>query len=123
MQNQKISNTNRLISATLFSLKGIRAAWRHEIAFRQESVLACVSVPLAFWIGTSVAQRALLIFSVLVVLIVELLNSAIEATVDRIGPEHHPKSELAKDMASAAVLLSLVAAVSVWGIIIWYRLS
>ena len=122
MQTQKISNTRRLINATLFSIKGIRAAWRHETAFRQETFLAGVLTPVAFWLGNSTGQRALLIFSLLMVLIVELLNSAVEAVVDRVGTERHPKSELAKDMASAAVLLSLIAAVLVWGIIIWERL-
>jgi diacylglycerol kinase (ATP) len=122
MQPQKIGTIKRLINATLFSVKGIRAAWRHETAFRQEALLACVLTPVAFWLGTSTAQRALLIFSLLMVLIVELLNSAVEAVIDRIGTEHHPKSELAKNMASAAVLLSLAAALLVWGLIIWKRL-
>lgn len=122
MQNWKISNRKRLIDATIYSLNGIRAAWRHEIAFRQESVLACILVPVALWLGNSMAQRALLIFSILMVVIVELLNSAVEAVVDRIGTERHPQSEQAKNMASAAVLLSIAAAVLVWGLAIWNRL-
>jgi diacylglycerol kinase (ATP) len=122
MQTQKISNTKRLVNAAIYSIKGVRAAWCLEKAFRQECVLACILTPVAFWLGTSTAQRALLMFSILMVLIVELLNSAVEAVVDRIGEERHPLSEQAKNMASAAVLLSLVAAVLVWGMVIWQRL-
>lgn len=123
MNREKTKGMRRLINATFYSAKGIRAAWIHETAFRQESILACILVPSAFWLGTTAAQRALLIFSVLIVLVVELLNSAIEAVVDRIGEEHHPLSGQAKNMGSAAVLLSLISAALVWGIMAWQRLS
>ncbi len=123
MYRDQTKGIRRLINATLYSVRGIRAVWRHEAAFRQESLLACILIPAAFWLGTTTAQRALLIFSILIVLMVELLNSAIETVVDRIGEDDHPLSEQAKDMGSAAVLFSLAATASVWGIIIWYRLS
>jgi diacylglycerol kinase (ATP) len=111
----------RLINATRYSIQGIRAAWRHEAAFRQEAIVALVCIPLAFWVGATLVERALLIFSILMILIVELLNSAIEATVDRIGEERHPLSGRAKNMGSAAVLFSLVAAGIVWAMILWQR--
>ncbi|MGA8048600.1 MAG: diacylglycerol kinase [Burkholderiales bacterium] len=104
----------RLINATRYSLSGLAAAARHEEAFRQELILAAVLVPLALWLGRSGVERALLAGSVLVVLIVELLNSAIEATVDRISLEDHLLAKRAKDIGSAAVMLSLVTTALVW---------
>lgn len=104
----------RLLNATRYSLSGLAAAARHEEAFRQELILAAVLVPLAWWIGRSGVERALLAGSVLVVLIVELLNSAVEATVDRISLEDHLLAKRAKDIGSAAVMLSLVTAALVW---------
>jgi len=104
----------RLINATRYSLSGLAAAARHEEAFRQELILAAVLVPLALWIGRSGVERALLAGSVLVVLIVELLNSAVEATVDRISLEDHLLAKRAKDIGSAAVMLSLVSTALVW---------
>jgi len=104
----------RLINATRYSLSGLAAAARHEEAFRQELILAAVLVPLALWIGRSGVERALLAGSVLVVLIVELLNSAVEATVDRISLEDHLLAKRAKDIGSAAVMLSLVTTALVW---------
>jgi diacylglycerol kinase (ATP) len=104
----------RLISAVRNSFAGLAAAVRHEDAFRMELVLAAVLIPLGLWLGNTGVERALLAGSVLLVLIVELVNSAIEATVDRISLEEHPLAERAKDMGSAAVMLSLVAVGSVW---------
>lgn len=104
----------RLIAATSFSAAGLRAAWRHEEAFRQEALLSLLLTPLALWLGQSPTQRLLLIGSCALVLIVELLNSAIEAVVDRIGHDLHELSAQAKDMGSAAVLLSLLLAAAVW---------
>lgn len=104
----------RLINATRYSLSGLAAAARHEEAFRQELILAAVLVPLGLWLGKNGMERALLAGSVLVVLIVELLNSAIEATVDRISLEDHLLAKRAKDIGSAAVMLSLVATALVW---------
>jgi diacylglycerol kinase (ATP) len=111
----------RVISATFFSLAGLRAAWRGEAAFRQEILLCAVLIPAAFWLGTTAIERSLLIGTCLIVLIVELLNTGIEAVVDRIGAEHHDLSGQAKDLGSAAVFLSLLLVLVVWGLIAWDR--
>jgi diacylglycerol kinase (ATP) len=108
----------RVISATRNSFAGFNEAVRCEDAFRQELVLAAVFVPLAFWVGSTGFERALLIGSVLLVLIVELLNSAIEATVDRISFENHHLAKRAKDIGSAAVMLALVCAGLSWLLIL-----
>jgi diacylglycerol kinase (ATP) len=104
----------RLWNTFCWSLEGLRAAYRHEIAFRQEVWLACVLVPLALWLPASHTGKALMIASVLLVLIIELINSAIEAIVDRVSLERHELSKRAKDIGSAAVLVSLVNAGAVW---------
>ena len=108
----------RLCNAFFYSLDGFRAAFKHEDAFRQEALLALVAVPLALWLGKTGPERALMIGSVLLVLIVELLNSAIEAAVDRISLDHHHLIKRAKDMGSAAVLVSLVNAAVVWAVLL-----
>ncbi len=108
----------RILNAAGYSWDGLLAAWRHESAFRQELVIAVVLIPVALVLGRTGIERTLLIGSVLLVLIVELVNSAIEATVDRISLEHHQLIKRAKDMGSAAVLLSLVNAVVVWILLI-----
>jgi diacylglycerol kinase (ATP) len=113
----------RLVHATRFSVAGLRAAWRHETAFRHECWTAAVLLPLALWLGDGAAQRALLIGSALLVLIVELLNSSIETTLDRVGTNHHPLTGRAKDIGSAAVFLSLVLVGTVWGLVAWERLA
>jgi len=113
----------RLLAATGYSLAGLRAAWRHEAAFRQEVVLALVLAPLAFWLGETSLQRLLLLGSCLLVLIVELLNSAIEAVVDRIGPDLHELSGRAKDLGSAAVFLSLLLATAAWACVALERFA
>ncbi len=104
----------RVISATRNSLHGFLAAIRHEDAFRQELAMAAVLLPLALWLGRNGFERALLVAAVLLVLIVELLNSAVEAAVDRISFESHLLAKRAKDIGSAAVMLSLVTAGIVW---------
>ncbi len=104
---------DRAWHAAGFSWAGLRAGWG-ETAFRQEAVAALVLVPLAFWLGRSWVESALLAGSVLLVMIVELLNTAIESAIDRIGPEWHTLSKRAKDMGSAAVLLSLLLAGGIW---------
>jgi diacylglycerol kinase (ATP) len=109
----------RVWNAFHYSLDGLRAAWRHEDAFRQEMVLALLMVPLAIWLGEGAIERALMIGSVLLVLIVELLNSAIEATVDRISLERHLLAKRAKDVGSAAVLIALINVAVVWGLILF----
>jgi len=109
----------RLLDATGYSAKGIRACWRNEAAFRQEVLLAGVLLPISFLVAKSVEQWLLLVAPLLVLLIVELLNSAIENIVDRIGHETHELSGRAKDMGSAAVLLCLVLLFLSWVGIAW----
>lgn len=104
----------RIVRATGFSMKGLKAAWVHEAAFRQELMLAIVMLPVALWVDVSTAERLLLILTLFMVLIVELLNSAIEAVVDRVGSEIHPLSGQAKDIASAAVFLTLALCGITW---------
>lgn len=104
----------RLIMATAYSARGLLAAWRHEAAFRQELLLALVLIPLALYLSSESLERVIMIGSVLILLLVELLNSAIEAIVDRIGIEPHPLSGRAKDMGSAAVLIALLLVVVSW---------
>lgn len=103
------------------SWKGFRGAFREEAAFRQELALAVVAIPLGLWLGQNGIERALLVAPVLLILIVELLNSAIEATVDRIGMERHQLSGLAKDIGSAAVMLSFVLLGTVWLLVLLDR--
>lgn len=104
----------RVRNALFYSVEGLRAAYRHEDAFRQEVWLAAVLVPLAFFLPATQIGKALMVASVLLVLIVELLNSAIEATVDRVSLEHHRLAKRAKDIGSAAVMISLVNVAVVW---------
>ena len=111
----------RILSATRNSIAGLREAVRHEDAFRQELILAAVLVPVAFWIGAGAVQKALLVGSVLLVLIVELLNSAVEATVDRISFENHRLAKRAKDIGSAAVMVALLNAAIIWALIVIQR--
>jgi diacylglycerol kinase (ATP) len=108
----------RIVNAARYSMDGLIAAARNEDAFRQELILAAVFVPLAFWVGRSGVERALLVGSVLLVLVVELLNSAVEATVDRISFENHHLAKRAKDIGSAAVLLTLLGAAATWLLIL-----
>lgn len=114
------SGFSRVFHATLISLNGLRAGWG-EPAFRQEAIAAIVLVPAAFWLGRSWVETALLAGSVLLVMIVELLNTAVEAAIDRIGPEWHDLSKRAKDMGSAAVLLALVLCGSIWMAALWQK--
>lgn len=111
----------RLINATSYSMKGFKAAWQNEEAFRQESILMLIMCPAAFWLGENLTQIALLLMTCFIVVITELLNSAIEAIVDRVGTEKHELSGRAKDMGSAAVLVSLAITVIVWSLIAYGR--
>ena len=111
----------RIVNATIFSFSGFRTAWRDEAAFRQEALLCVVLVPTAFWLGRTAVERALLIGSCLLVLVVELLNTGIENVVDRIGQERHQLSGQAKDMGSAAVFTSLMLTLVIWCLIAWER--
>ena len=108
----------RILNAFHYSLDGLAAAYRHEDAFRQETWLTVVAIPLALWLGDSALERALMIGCILLVLIVELVNSAIEATVDRVSLERHQLAKRAKDIGSAAVLIALINAAVVWGLIL-----
>lgn len=113
---------DRLFHATGYSLSGLSQAYRGESAFRQEFWLGLVLFPMAFWVGRGWVEVTLLLGAVVQLLIVELLNSAIEATVDRVSFELHPLSKRAKDLASAAVLLSLILCAGVWLAALWQRL-
>lgn len=108
----------RLINATGYSFEGFKAAYQNEDAFRQEVLLAVVLIPLAFVLEAQGMARALMVASVLLVLIVELLNSAVEATVDRISLENHALAKRAKDIGSAAVMLSLINLAAVWALVL-----
>ena len=108
--------------ATGVALQGLRAAWQHEDAFRQEVVVAALAIPVALWLPVSLLGKALMVSSILLVLIVELLNSALEAAVDHTSLERHPLAKRAKDVASAAVALSIVNALAVWGLLIYSSL-
>ncbi len=109
----------RLFNALGYSRDGLVAAWKHEAAFREEVLLLLVAVPLALYFGQDGLARALLIGSILLVLIVEILNSGLEAIVDKASPEKHELAKRAKDMGSAAVLLALVNAAVVWACVLW----
>ena len=109
----------RLMNAFGYSLEGFKAAYKHEDAFRQEVHLSIVLIPLAFYLGHTTVTRALMIGSVLLVMIVELLNSSIEATVDHTSLEQHPLAKRAKDIGSAAVFIALLNVVMVWGLVIF----
>jgi diacylglycerol kinase (ATP) len=108
------SGIRRLINALFYSLSGLNLAFRHESAFRQEIALAVVLIPLACFLPVGAVERVLLIASVLLVLIVELLNSSVEAAIDRIGFDTHRLSKRAKDLGSAAVLIALTALLITW---------
>lgn len=112
---------NRVLHAGGYSIQGLLAGWQ-ETAFRQEALAALVMLPLAFWLGADWVETALLAGSVLLVMIVELLNTGIESAIDRIGPEWHDLSKRAKDMGSAAVLLSLLLCGGIWLAAIWQTL-
>jgi len=109
----------RLWNAFGYSRDGIRAAWRHEAAFREEALLAVIAIPLGLFLGGNGVERALLTGSIVLILIVEILNSAIEAVVDKASPEKHELAKRAKDMGSAAVLLVLLHAATVWACVLW----
>jgi len=111
----EVTGLRRLWNALFYSAAGFRAAWRHEAAFRQEAMLTLALLPAAWWLARTPLELALLVGSCLLVLIVELLNSGIEAVTDRVGLERHELSGRAKDLGSAAVLLSLVLVACVWG--------
>jgi len=109
----------RLWNALGYSRDGLIAAWRNEAAFREEILLATIAIPLAFYLGKTGVERALMLASILLILIVEILNSAVEAVVDKASPEKSELAKRAKDMGSAAVLLSLLNAAAIWTCLLW----
>lgn len=119
----KTTGLRRIILAAYYSWAGLQTAWRHEAAFRQEVGLVVLLIPLAVWLGENATQRALLIAVLLLVWITELLNSAIEAAIDRFGAERHPLSGQAKDLGSAAVFIALLLVVVVWSLVAAERLG
>ncbi len=118
-ERYKPTGFTRMFRAFGASMKGLAGAYREEAAFRQELALAVVVIPLGLWLGRNGIERALLVAPMFLVLVVELINSAIEATVDRIGLGRHKLSGLAKDIGSAAVLMSLTLLAVVWLLVLW----
>lgn len=121
MKPENNHGIKRVFRATGFSMKGLKAAWIHEAAFRQELVLAFLMLPIALFVDISTVERLLLILTLFIVLIVELLNSAVEAVVDRVGDEIHVLSGQAKDIASAAVFMSLALCGITWAVVLGAR--
>ena len=118
MAHQNAKGIKRLINACIFSVAGFKATWTHEEAFRQEVIIFVVSTPIALWLGETTVEKLLLIGSVVLLMLVELLNSAVEAVVDRVGFEHHELSGRAKDIGSAAVMMSLAWVAVTWTLIL-----
>ena len=123
MANSENKGFVRLVDATRFSMLGFVAAWRNEEAFRIECVVTVLLLPVAIWLGQNMIEIAILVASLLLVLLTELLNSAIENLVDRVSHELHELSGRAKDMGSAAVFVSLVIAAISWGAVAWQRFA
>jgi len=119
--NKKERGIRRIINAFRYSFAGYKAAWKNEEAFRQECIVAIFVIPIGLWLGRTMTQRALLIGVYLIIPLIELLNASIEAIVDRMGPERHLLSGRAKDLGSAAVLLSICMAIIVWVFIAYER--
>ncbi len=119
MATQGTTGLKRLVNATKFSCQGFKAAFANEAAFRQEVFLSIILIPLGFYLGANGLERALLISVVILIPIIELINSGIEAIVDRISTEKHELSGRAKDVGSAAVLLSLINAAVVWALVLF----
>ena len=121
MGEAKESAFGHIVSALIWSAAGVKTAWQNELAFRIESITIMIMMPVGIWLGRSAAERALLVASCLLILITELLNSAIESVVDRIGMERHELSGRAKDMGSAAAFFSMLTAGIVWALIAYER--
>jgi len=119
MADSNLKGLARILKASEYSWRGLRATWRHEAAFREETCVALILIPLGLYLGENGAQKAILVSCVVLVLIVEILNSAIEACVDRYGSERHELAGRAKDMGSAAVALAIVMEVIVWVLVLF----
>jgi len=122
MGNKNESLIGHIKNAFIYTFAGLKAGWKNELAFRGEVVVAIIMVPLGIWLGRTAVEQALLIASILLILVTELLNSALEAVVDRIGPQRHELSKRAKDMGSAAAFIAMVTAALVWIIIAYDHL-
>ncbi|MDM8568024.1 diacylglycerol kinase [Thiotrichales bacterium HSG1] len=113
----------RIIKAFGYSLEGFKATWINEAAFRQESIACMILIPLGFYLGKTGVEQALLISSLLLVLIVELLNSAVEAVADSVSEEWHPLIKRAKDIGAAAVLMAICCSTTVWGLLLYHNMT
>ncbi|MBT8357085.1 MAG: diacylglycerol kinase [Deltaproteobacteria bacterium] len=122
MTESKDTIIRHILNAFVYSFAGLKAAWKNELAFRMETLILLAMMPVGIWLGRSVVEWALLIGSGTLILIVELLNSAVEAVVDRIGPQRRELSKRAKDMGSAAAFLAMLTAAIVWGLIFYKRI-
>lgn len=123
MKPQNKADFQRVINATKYSMKGLKAAYLYEAAFRQEVWLSCILIPLGFFLGNGAIEKILLVGSVLLVLVAELLNSAVESVVDRIGSEYHELSGRAKDIGSAAVFMAMMITGLTWLLILWEKIT
>jgi len=121
MSSTESRGPRQIWRAWQWSIKGLRAAWQHEASFRLEGCLAIVLFPIGLWLGAGAVEKAVLCGSLLLVLSMELLNSAVEAVVDKVSPEFHELAGRAKDMGSAAVLLLMFNVVLCWSLILWQR--
>ncbi len=121
MEETKDTIIRHILNAFVYSFAGLKAAWKNEMAFRLEAVVMAIMLPVGIWLGKSAVEWALLTASCMLILIIELLNSALEAVVDRIGPQRHELAKRAKDMGSAAAFISMITAVIVWGLIAYGR--
>ena len=122
MASKQNKGLARIYHAFFYSMAGLMTAWKNEAAFRQELFIAIILIPFAFWLGQNAFQIGLLILPIFIVLITELLNSAIESTINRISEDQHILSKQAKDIASAAVFISLMLLVVIWGLVILERI-
>ena len=123
MPSSEPRGPRQIVRAMIWSFKGLRAAWAHEASFRLEAYLSVVFFPAGLWLGQGAIEKAVLCGSLLLVLSAELLNSAIEAVVDKVSPEFHELAGRAKDMGSAAVFLLMLNVMLCWGLVLWQRFS
>lgn len=121
LRNLPAKGLKRWVNATRYSWQGLRSAVRHEEAFRQETIALFIGIPAALWLASSIWQAALLITTLLLIMVAEMINSALEALVDRVSTEFHELSGRTKDMGSAAVLLTIIIAVVMWSAAIWQK--